>query len=112
MYGGTLLGPLGLAAAAALGTVSCAHDPLGVKTCDAELEGACWTLLGLHQARALALTESDLYAGTSGGVLRFEPERGGWFPVGWPRLDRVTSVLYVPGTPHRASLLAYSGTSR
>jgi len=84
-----------------LGMVGCADDPLGVKAFDAELKGACWTLLGLHQARALALTQSHLYAGTWSGVLRFEPERGGWFPVGWPPLEQVMTLLYVPGNPPR-----------
>ena len=98
-----------LVATFALGIAGCSSDPLAIRTCDAELNGACWTHLGLggDEVRSLVLTKSSLYAGAwAGGVLRYRPEEGGWFSVG-PRLPQVMAMLYVPGNPPRLLAALY-----
>lgn len=89
----------------ALLLAACANDgpvtpPLD---CTEEIEGACWTSLGLDGAwiTELADTPVGLYAGTHDrGVFRYEADTGDWIPLG---LDHaiVSSILYVPTEPAR-----------
>lgn len=74
--------------------------------CTVELEGRCWTLLGLEGASVveIAATPWGVFAATENGSLfRLDPDRN-WHevgPVGWQGNARVQALVFVPSDPPR-----------
>jgi photosystem II stability/assembly factor-like uncharacterized protein len=76
----------------------CTDNPVRPEACTEEIDGMCWTFLGLDGkwVTALADTPWGLYAGThDNGVFRYDPNTGDWEFLG---IDHaiVSSILFVP----------------
>ncbi|MGH7575552.1 MAG: WD40/YVTN/BNR-like repeat-containing protein [Longimicrobiales bacterium] len=95
---------LSLLIVAALPAGACSTGgPVEPPDCVEEIDGACWSFLGLEDEwiTALAETPMGLFAGThKNGVFRHDPVAGRWQSLG---LDHaiVWSILYVPTEPAR-----------
>lgn len=80
----------------AISLLSCS-EPTQVLPCTEEIDGRCWVYLGIDstQVTSFALFRQQIFAGTTNGLIRYDPHDNQWSPVAFAGKS-VTSVQVLP----------------